>query len=378
MPTCAPLAAPRRLAKTEPRSLAPAIAWDGSAAVVAWIEDRGGSQNVAAVRFAADAEPPEPVDLGGRAAIPPVAVAASGGKTLVLWADDSDRASELYGRWIGAEGPAGAARRLSDAARRDTDRGERVGLDLLTGGAREPTALGRASDVVAGWSMPEPPRSQIFLSRWAGDGAPSEPVVSSVGPLDAWSAAIADAGDRVSLAYCVGVPGRYEILQTTLVEGAGARGPTKIADTPWGPCTPAIAKAGDGHVIAWVGGDDREAKVWTTFADPSGTPTPPRELGPIAPRVPGAQVDRLVVATATPHGVVVAWAAPKEGGGAEIRATLLGPGGEVLAGPTAVTSGTNQPSDPSIVAAGDEVLLVFHDFAPGETEDVQFARFSCR
>jgi hypothetical protein len=307
-----------------------------------------------------------------------VAAAASGGRTLVLWADDADRVPELYGRWIDSEGPAGESRRLSDAARRDPDRSERVGLDLLTGGAREPFALGRVAEVISGWTMPEPPRSQIFLSRWAGDAAPSEPARSTLGPSDAWSAAIADAGDRVAIAYCAGVPGRYEILLTTLAVGAGARGPTKIAGTPWGPCTPAVARTADGFVVSWVGGDDREAKLWTAFAGPDGAAGEPIELGPIAPRVPGAQVDRLVAATSTPAGVVVAWVAPAEGGAGEIRATLLGPRGETLAEAAAVTTGTNQPADPAIVPVGGDVALVFHDFAPGEPEDVRYARFACR
>jgi len=373
---CRALAKAVRLAETPARSLGPGVAWAGSHGVVAWVEDEGDSSHVVAARVGADG-PSAPVTVGGTAALPPVAVAAVGESSLVVFGDDRDRTAEVYSRVLGGSGePRGGEKRLSNAGARDTARGERLGLDLVTGGAQAPSAVG-GDGFVAAWTMPQPPRSQVFAALVA-EGEPT-PIRISEGPSDAWGPALARAGERLAVAWCTGVPGRFEVYVETgggLTETSHAE---RIAETAWGPCAPALASVGDAFVVAWVGGDEHDGKVFVAGVSRDGEPGTPHELGPIALRPPGSQIDRLVTAVAVPGGAILVWAGPRPDGSGNLQAALVGPAGEVLAPAAVVDDSTHSPADPAAAAAGDEAIIVWHDSpTPTTPEDIFTLRISCQ
>ena len=341
-----------RVSDTAGRSDAPSLVWTGSEYGIAWIDDRGGNDEIFFARVAADGEllgePTRVTDSPGEGRDP--SLVWTGEEYAIAWVDDQEGNFEVYFARLSAGGE------LAADPLQVTDDPEFSG---------SPALMWTGSELVIAWNDGRDGNFEIYLARLAPDGSKiggdlrfTNDDEFSATPSIAWT------GDELAIAWSDARDGNNEIYFAR-ADATGTRigGDVRVTDEPSYSSSPQVAIAGAVRPVAWLDLRDPNRELYFARLTAAGaSETGDLRLSDLATPT-GSATSAAVAWTGDELGVAYATGTPSD-----VLLTRRDLAGAALGAEVPVADGPEASVEVDLVWTGSVYALAWADDRDGNVE----------
>jgi hypothetical protein len=343
-----------RVSDTAGRSDAPSLAWTGSEYGIAWVDDRGGNDEIFFARVAADgellAEPTRVTDSPGEGRDP--SLVWTGEAYAVAWVDDLDGNFEVYLAGLSATGA------LATGPLRLTDDPEFSG---------SPDLEWTGSELVVAWNDGRDGNFEIYLARLDPEG-------SKIGgdlrftTEDSFSAtpSLTWVDDELVITWSDDRDGNNEIYFARADAAGGKVGAdVRVTDQAAYSSSPQVANAGAVRALTWLDLRDPDRELYFARLTAAGV----SQTGDV-------RLSDLAVATGNATSAASAWTGDQLGvayssdgeADADVLLTRRDLEGATLAADVPVADGPEQSVEVDMVWTGSVYAVAWADDRDGNLE----------
>ncbi|HEU5055559.1 MAG TPA: hypothetical protein VFU21_03515 [Kofleriaceae bacterium] len=343
-----------RITDTPGRSDAPSLVWTGSEYGIAWVDDRGGNDEIFFARVAPDGalvgEAVRVTDSPGEGRDP--SLVWTGEEYAVAWVDDLEGNFEVYLARLSASGE------LAAGPLRVTDDPEFSG---------SPSLVWTGSELVVAWNDGRDGNFEIYLARLDPDGTKigGDLRFTTDGSFSA-TPSLAWTGDELAIGWADDRDGNNEIYFGR-ADAAGARVGTdvRVTDQMGYSSSPQVAVAGDARPVAWLDLRDPDRELYFARLTAAGA----SETGDV-------RLSDLAAATGSATSAAVAWTGDELGvayatdgdAGSDVLLTRRDLAGAAVGGDVPVADGPESAVEVALVWSGTVYAVAWADDRDGNAE----------
>lgn len=342
-----------RVTDTSGRSDAPSLVWTGSEYGVAWVDDRGGNDEIFFARVAPDGALLGEVrvtDSPGEGRDP--SLVWTGEEYALAWVDDQEGNFEVYLARVAATGE------LAAGPLRLTDDPEFSGSPIL---------VWTGSELVVAWNDGRDGNFEIYLARMEPDGSKIGGDIRLTTD-DSFSAtpSLAWTGDELAMAWSDDRDGNNEIYYARIdPAGTVIGGDVRVTNEAAYSSGPHIVSAGGVRALAWLDLRDPDRELYFARLSPGGT----SETGDL-------RLSQLVAESGSATSVAAAWTGDELGiayatgdtASSDVLLTRRDLDGGEVAAEVPAADGPEASLDVDIVSTGSVYALVWADDRDGNFE----------